>query len=249
MKCILASRLDLYNKNNGRIKTAKNFGNKNCILDNIKKYVKKYDNFLFVVSNEFNSESNDFYAGITFKSFDLTLPFKSYYLLDSRTENNIDELISKSDLIFLSGGHLPTQNKFFNNINLKEKIRNTNAFIIGGSAGAMNMAHNVYSIPELECESLNPNFEKNLKGLSLIDINILPHYDVFKDAILDGKRFIEDIVLPDTYGRQIYALNNGSYILMDREIYLYGEAYLLRNGKSEKINDENEIKIIRKLYL
>ena len=244
MKCILASYLDLYDKDAAGNRNAKNFGNQNNILDNIKKYVKKYDNFLFVASNEFNNEATDVYANVTFESFDLTLPFNNYYILDSRTEDMIDELLEKADLIFLCGGHLPTQNTFFNNIKLRDKIKNTSAFIIGGSAGAMNMADNVYCIPELEGESIDPNFKRDLIGLGLTNINVLPHYDIFKDVILDNKKFVEEIVLPDTYERKVYGLNNGSYILIDDKNYLYGNAYLLKNGKIEKINGENEFKII-----
>ena len=153
-------------------------------------------------------------------------------------------MIENADLIFLCGGHLPTQNAFFNKINLKDKIKNVKAFIIGGSAGAMNMAENVYCIPEVEGETLDPNFNRNLKGLALTNINILPHYDEFRDFILDGKKYIEDIVLPDTYDRIVYGINNGSYILIDDKNYLYGEAYILKNGVIEKINEENQVKII-----
>ena len=45
MKFILTSYLDLCDKDENGNRIAKNFGNKNNILDNIKKYVKKYDNF------------------------------------------------------------------------------------------------------------------------------------------------------------------------------------------------------------
>ena len=51
MKFILASCLDLYEKDEEENRIAKNFGNDNKILDNIKKYVKKYDIFLFVASD------------------------------------------------------------------------------------------------------------------------------------------------------------------------------------------------------
>lgn len=244
MKCILTSYLDLYDKDEIGNRIPKNFGNQNHILDNIKKYVKKYDNFLFVASDEYNNESTDLYANATFKSFDLTLPFKNYYILDSRTENRIDELLKSADLIFLCGGHLPTQNTFFNNIKLRDKIKKVHALIIGGSAGAMNLAENVYCIPELEGEALDPNFKKNLKGLALTNINVLPHYDEFINVILDGKRYIEDIVLPDTYERFVYGINNGSYILIDDKNYLYGEAYILKNGIIEKINEDNQLTII-----
>ena len=243
-KCMLTSYLDLYDKDELGNKIPKNFGNKNSILDNIKKYVKKYDNFLFVASNEYESENTNIYAAATFESFNLTLPFKNYYILDFRTENIADELIKKADLIFLCGGHVPTQNKFFNNINLKDKLKKTDAFIIGGSAGAMNMADIVYSIPELEGESINPNFQLELEGLCLTNINILPHYDEYGEFILDKKKFIDEIVLPESYNHPVYAINNGSYILIDDKNYLYGEAYLIKNGEIKKINEENKVTII-----
>lgn len=241
MKCILTSYLDLYDKDEEENKISKNFGNKNHILDNIKKYVKKYDNFLFVASNEHNNEQTDIYAKVTFESFEKTLPFKNYIILDSRTENKIDELLRGADLIFLCGGHVPTQNEFFNNINLRKKIKNTDALIIGGSAGAMNMADMVYCPPELDGEAINPNFRKIYKGLGLTNINIFPHYDEIKEDLVDGIHVMNDIVIPDSYEYEIYAINNGSYILIDEKNYLYGEAYLIKDGIIRKINDNDKI--------
>lgn len=244
MKCILTSYIDLYDKDEAGNRIAKNFGNNNKILDNIKKYVKKYENFLFVASNEFNNEVTDVYANVTFESFNMTLPFENYYILDSRTENIADELIQKADLIFLCGGHVPTQNKFFRNINLKEKIKNTDALIIGVSAGAMNMADTVYCPPELEGEAIDPKFNKVYKGLGLTDINVFPHYDELKDDLVDGIHVINEIVIPDSFTYDIYAINNGSYILIDDKNNLYGEAYLIKDGKIEKINENDKVIII-----
>ena len=241
MTCILTSYLDLYDKDENGNRIAKNFGNKNQILYNIKKHIKKNNNFLFVASDEYATDVTDIYAKVTFESFNMTLPFKKYNILDSRTISVAEDLINNADLIFLCGGHLPTQNKFFNDINLKEKIKNTKALIIGGSAGSMNLADDVYCPPELEGESINPSFKKNLKGLGLTNINILPHYDKLTDIILDGKKFIEEIIVPDSFKRKIYALNEDSYILIDDKVYLYGEAYLIEDGRISKINDDNGI--------
>jgi dipeptidase E len=241
MECILTSYIDLYDKDSVGNRIAKNFGNDNKILDNIKKYVKKYDNFLFVASNEFDNEVTDVYANLTFESFNMTLPFKNYYILDSRTEDIADELIQKADLIFLCGGHVPTQNKFFSNIDLKEKIKNADALIIGVSAGAMNMASIVYCPPELEGEAADPNFNRFYEGLGLTNINVFPHYDELKDDLVDGIHVINEIVIPDSFKYDIYAINNGSYILIDDKNYLYGEAYLIKDGKIEKINENDEL--------
>lgn len=80
-------------------------------------------------------------------------------------------------------GHVPTQNQFFKNINLREIIRNSKALILGGSAGSMNSAEIVYAQPELEGESINPNYKKYIQGLGLTNISILPHFQQRHDYI------------------------------------------------------------------
>ncbi len=244
MKCILASDLYMYDKNEEGIRIAKKIENQNSILDNLKKYIKKYDNFLYIPSDGYNYEITDMYLSVIKESFNLTLPFKNYKILDNRTINKIDEMLKEADLIFLSGGHVPTQNKFFNDINLKDKLKNTDSLIIGLSAGSMNMAKDVYSIPELTGESIDKDFKRTLPGLGLTNINVLPHYNEIKNTTLDDKDYIKDIVLPDTYERKVYALNDGSYILIDGKSYLYGEAYILKDGKIKQINTNNNKIII-----
>ena len=239
IKCMLTSTMDLSDKDENGNKISKVFDNKNEKLDTIKKYVKKYDNFLYVAATESEFEVNDFYAKVVFDSFDMTLPFKNYQILDSRVKD-MESVIKNADLIYLSGGHVPTQNKFFNNINLRELIRNTNAFIIGVSAGSMNSADSVYGPPEYEEEVFDPSYQKFYKGLGLTHLNVFPHYDEIKDEMLAGKSTINDIVLPDSYDRDIYALNNGSYILIDDNEYIYGEAYLMRDGKIKQICKDNK---------
>ena len=90
----------------------------------------------------------------------MTLPFKNYYFLSPKTKDKAKELVEGADFIFLCGGHLPTQNKFFNDIDLKNLLKNTNALIVGGSAGSMNCADVVYCPPELEEEVLDERFNR-----------------------------------------------------------------------------------------
>ena len=42
------------------------------------------------------------------------------------------------DVLFLAGGHVPTQNSFFEKIGLREKLAGFEGLIIGISAGSMN---------------------------------------------------------------------------------------------------------------
>jgi len=243
MIVFLTSCLDIYYKDESGKRISKNFGNNNDILDNLKKYIKKYDNFLFVASNEYDIKENDEYANVTFDSFELTLPFKNYEILDSRTENKAKELVSNADFIFLCGGHLPTQNKFFNKINLRSLMKECKGIICGGSAGSMNCADIVYCPPEIEGESIDPDFNRTLVGLNLSNLSILPHYNDFKDFILDNKHYVRDIIIPDSYERTIYAINDGSYFLLNGEnVTIYGECYLIKDGEIEMINSNNSKK-------
>ena len=242
IKCMLTSTMDLsyYDEENNKL--PQKFDNKNKKLDTIKKYVKKYDNFVFVASVEDNYEITDLYANVAIESFKMTLPFKNYYVLDGRTKDKAEEYIKNADLIYLCGGHVPTQNSFFKNINLRKLIRKTNAFIIGASAGSMNMAERVYAPPEYE-EEVNIKYKRYYQGLGLTHLNIFPHYDEMKDATLKNINVINQMVLPDSYKHDLYALNNGAYILISDNVYLYGEIYLLRDGKIKQICKDNESKV------
>ena len=53
----------------------------------------------------------------------------------------------------------------------------------------------------------------------------------------DGTR-IEDITYPDSYGREFYALKDGSYVLIENgTTTLFGEAYLIKDGKKKQIKN------------
>ena len=158
---------------------------------------------------------------------------------DNRTEDFSVEVLRSYDVVFLGGGHVPTQNAFFQRINLREKMAQFNGMVIGISAGTMNCADVVYAQPELEGESVDPEYKRFIPGLGLTKINVLPHYQMIKDAMLDGQRVFEDISYADSMGRCFYALVDGSYIISCGGIeIIYGEAYRIADGKIEKICDE-----------
>ncbi len=238
----LTSIIDMYHKDENGNKIPKAFSNINQLLDNFKKYIKKYDNFLYVASVENNPEATDLYSKAMIESFKLTLPFKNYYVLDGRTKDKTKELIETADFILLSGGHVPSQNNFFENIKLRKIIQNTNAVVCGMSAGSMNCANVVYCPPELEGESLDPNFKVYLKGLNLTEINILPHFNTIKDEYLDDKHFLNEIVMPYSYKKEILAIDDFSYVLIDNgKNTIYGSAYIIKDGVVEQINNNENI--------
>ena len=246
----ITSYLDLYSKDeNGNI-IAHNFGDKNKILTNLKKYVKKFDSMLMVASDEYNTDASDMYAKVIVDSFNMTLPFKNYTLLDCRNKNNATELVKNADFIFLIGGHVPTQNKFFNGINLKNLLKDFDGVVLGGSAGSMNCADVVYCPPELEGEGYDKNFERFLPGLSLTKINIFPHYDVIADVVLDGKKMI-DYAIEDSEKIPVLILEDGSYFIQKGDdIKLYGKSYRLYKKETKVLcDDDQSVKIDENLSI
>ena len=248
MNLILTSCLDLYSKTAEGIRIAHNFGNENGILDLITKLTPKQENFVFVASVEDNPVATDIYANITFESFKLTFPFKNYIVLDGRNKDKAKEIIESADFIFLCGGHVPTQNAFFKNINLKEIIKNTKALIVGGSAGSMNCANIVYAQPELEGESLDENYSRYLTGLGLTDISILPHFHERIDNTLDDKLILTEISLPDSCVRPFIAYSDGAYIYDNGETQImYGQSYLFEGGSYKQITNPSTVTDITNL--
>ncbi len=144
--------------------------------------------------------------------------------------------IGRYDVLFLGGGHVPTQNAFFHRIALKEKLESFNGIIIGISAGTMNAAGRVYAQPELPGEAADPNYIRWLSGLGLTELNILPHYQMERGNRLDGRRLYEDITYPDSVGHGFLAIPDGSYVLVeDGRATLYGEGYLIADGELSQI--------------
>lgn len=93
----------------------------------------------------------------------------------------------------------------------------------------------------LEGESIDKEYERFLSGLGITKLMILPHYQEIKDDILDGQRLFENITYPDSYGREFYALEDGSYFMVeDRVTTLFGAAFLIKDGDIEQICEKNK---------
>ena len=195
---------------------------------------------LYICSDPDGWDKMDLYAGATRSYFEKEgLLFRSFAVLDGRNENEAMSLVHDSDMVILAGGHVPTQNRFFRKIRLRELLADYSGVVIGISAGSMNAADIVYSQPEEEGEALDHSYQRFLPGLGLTKTNLLPHYQEVKDDVLDGMRIFEDIAFPDSFGNEFYAIPDGSYLYIEngRE-ELRGEAYRIRDGVIEKVSDE-----------
>ena len=153
--------------------------------------------------------------------------------MDRTSTKSTKELIDKADIIIAMGGHVPTQNTFFQEIDLKKYLQNFNGIWIGSSAGSMNSATLVYEQPELEGEVIDSMYQRFVPGLGLTEKMILPHYSSWKNEVIDGFRLLEDITYPDSQGHTFYLMEDGSYVLGDTEEEIeevVGEYYILRDG-------------------
>lgn len=192
---------------------------------------------LFISSDRDNHAFTEGHGYAIKRSFEASgFSFSEYILLDGRNENEAAGLVAKAELIILAGGHVPTQNRFFARIGLRELIKDFNGLVVGISAGSMNSADIVYVQPELEGEIIDPHFVRFTPGLDICKAQILPHYNEVRDNILDGRRLFEDITFADSMGQRFYVLNDGSYVRVsgDRET-LHGDAWLIENGSMRQI--------------
>ncbi|WP_298666522.1 Type 1 glutamine amidotransferase-like domain-containing protein [uncultured Solobacterium sp.] len=161
------------------------------------------------------------------------LSLSGFDILDRNSARCTKELIDKANMIVAMGGHVPTQNSFFQEIDLKKHLQEFRGIWIGSSAGSMNSATLVYAQPELEGEVIDSTYQRFVPGLGLTEKMILPHYSSWKNEVVDGYRLLEDITYPDSQGHTFYLMEDGSYVLGDTEEKIeevIGNYYVLRDG-------------------
>lgn len=214
----------------------------NGFVDRLRAALPNHPRVLFICSNPDSYDRTDHYAQDMLDAFSQAdMPFGQLGVLDGRNAVEAKRLINASDFIILAGGHVPTQNAFFQNIQLAQLLEDYPGVIMGISAGSMNAAKWVYAQPELEGEAVDPAYERWLPGLGLAQINILPHYQQIRDDLLDGMRLFEDITFADSDQHSFYALVDGSYLYRDeKEEILCGEVRLIRSRTMKKISSEGE---------
>ncbi len=215
--------------------------NANGFVDAIREALPPLGRLLFVCSDPWRRDLTCRFAADVICAFASSgIFFSQFHVLDGENGDLAEALICDSDLLVLAGGHVPTQNEFFQNIRLREALEGFEGVVMGISAGSMNCADTVYVQPEEEGES-SPDFPRFLPGLGLTGVNILPHYQKCKDSILDGIRLFEDITYPDSFGNTFFALPDGSYFYQDETcLLLRGEGYLLRDGVMTQIAETGE---------
>lgn len=241
MKLFLTSSIGGSYKENGiRIPCA--LYGENNFLNLLREYWSINSKCLLLSSDPDNVEINNSFKEVFTEAFRISnLQLSKMDVCDRRNKNRLADIIYDYDVLLLAGGHVPTQNKFFNQIHLKELMKSYKGIIIGISAGTMNCADVVYAQPELDGEAIDPKYQRYLDGLHLTKINILPHFQDVKDLSVDGLRVLEDISLPDSKIRPFYGLVDGAFIFVDdNRSVLYGEAYWVKDGNVTKVCENDK---------
>ena len=206
----------------------------NGCLDKIRGYWPCDARVIMVCADPEDHEKND----SVLECYREALPMSGLQITDIDMIDGRNDTLREADVLILTGGHVPTQNRFFEKIGLRRYLEDFDGLFIAWSAGSMNCAEDVYAGPEFEGEAIDPNYRRWIKGLGITNVNIFPHFQSLRYDMLDGMRLIEDITFPDSMGHEILALNDGSYIVIEDDTEeLFGEAYRILDGKIDKICD------------
>lgn len=214
---------------------------RNGFLDRLKTIWVQNARVLIICGDSKDHKKNDSLCKDLKESFSMSgLSVSHVYICDDRNPEAVANL-DNIDVIILTGGHVPTQNRFLKEIDLRKHLFEYNGIVVAWSAGSINCADIVYAGPEFEGEAIDPNYQRWITGLGITEINIFPHFQKLKDDYLDGMRLIEDITYADSVGHEIIALNDGSYIVINEgQTTLYGEAYMIKDRKQTQICKEGE---------
>jgi len=201
-------------------------------LRQLKEAIKGRKNFLYVASNPTGFAKTDAMANLAFESFRISgIEFENMTVLDDRTKSDAKRLVEIADFIMFTGGHVPTQNAFLQEIGMAELLKGCKCPILGQSAGSMNLAKKVYNYPEDETEFDDPKY---MEGMGLTKISILPHFQL--EDMPEGIDLINDYFKKDSVNHTLIALIDGSHIrIKGRNAEIFGEAYLFDGGEMSKI--------------
>lgn len=222
------------------------FDTRNGFVEDLSEFWPDMARVLLITASPDDDEANEemcdyFYntiyrSGLTCSDFDL---WDSHIFEGEGAYSK--EVLHSYDVIILGGGHVPTQNDFFHALNLRQNIKGFNGIVMGISAGTMNCADVVYAQPEEPGEAVDPNYQRFITGLGLTHVNILPHYQIVCDYMLDGMHLYDDITMADSMGKSFIALPDGSYVVVfNGETFVVGQAFLIEDGEMTVLNRDGE---------
>ena len=216
----------------------------NDFLNNLRSVVKQPSRCIFIATHPDDVAFSEHCSGCMRQAFeDVGFEFERYTLLDSRNARHARQLVAESDFIILGGGHVPSQNRFLRRMGFAKLLRGYKGVVMGISAGSMNCARVVYAMPEEPEEITDPFYKRFVPGLGLTEVQIVPHFYMFKYSDSDSPNALTDIAIPDSrHGHRFYAFPDGTYLMgCNGEEKIYGEFYLIENGVMRQVSENGQV--------
>ena len=171
MKCFLTGNFNKANSNE--------LNPENGLVERLRAALPNPCEAVYVCSAPNSPSLTDRFAKQAKASFEAAgFAFSGFTVLDRRNQDDTKALVQRADLLFFAGGHVPTQNRFFHQIDLREALEGFDGVILGVSAGSMNCSEVVYAPPELKGEALDPDYPRYYDGLGLSNTNFIQHYQI-----------------------------------------------------------------------
>ena len=145
--------------------------------------------------------------------------FDEYHLIDHRTQKeDAQRLIQNASVIFLCGGNPQHQKHLLTEYELSDLIKESNAVVIGTSAGGMNMSDEYvdkYTIYE---------------GIALNHFSFEAHFDHDNTALIEERFSLSEKM--DIY---VAADKDGAVRVKSNKIDIIGNVYLISRSKIQKL--------------
>ncbi|WP_345789269.1 Type 1 glutamine amidotransferase-like domain-containing protein [Paenibacillus amylolyticus] len=156
------------------------------------------------------------------------LSFDEHHFIDYRMQKEeAQQLIQNASVIFLCGGDPVQQHKFLAEYELSDMIKNSNAVIIGASAGALNMAAKWISSADANPKDETTTF---YEGLSF------DHFAYESHARRDYSTFVKGYLFPLSEEMNVYAAEQESAIRVKKgKINILGPVYFISESKIQKL--------------
>ncbi|CQR59086.1 Type 1 glutamine amidotransferase-like domain-containing protein [Paenibacillus riograndensis] len=156
------------------------------------------------------------------------LIFDEYHFIDYRMQKEeAQRFLQNASVIFLCGGDPVQQNDFLAEYELSDVMKNSDAVIMGASAGALNMAAQWLSL-------INTGYE--VETSIIYDGIGFDHFAYESHSKRDYATFVQGYLFPLSEEIDVYAAEQESAMrVKDGKIEIMGPVYLISRSKIQKL--------------
>lgn len=158
------------------------------------------------------------------------LIFDEYYFIDYRMQKEeAQRFIQNASVIFLCGGDPVQQNNFLAEYELPNVIKNSNAVIMGASAGALNMSAKWLSLDSTGYEA---------ETGTIYDGIGFDHFAYESHSKRDYSTFAQGYLFPLSEEIDVHAAEQESAMrVKDGKIEILGPVYLISHSRIQKLTE------------